>query len=306
MRIAIVGAQDAPHELACTHWSGIKKSLKQMDVEWNIFCCRSELDFEQHIIDYKPDVVIYGLIDMAINQEARDKIRKGLSKAKIVLWYTDCRTPETGQIYCDLDGTVDLFVVSNDGQKEFHKEHFNMIPQYVPQAVYPTDKPVFAQSVIDEYGDFIFIGGKINREGFETRMHLVTEIEERLGLNVINGVTPDQRAMIYKAMPKLYGSAKFTLDISHFWDIEKYTSNRFWVIPGFWGFPLTKRFPGHDELYPETVRVYWDTVDELEEKVNYYRAHEDERVEMVRKGWQWTKDHHTYRHRIERILELLK
>lgn len=301
MRIALVGAKQPIHETTCTHWSGLRKTLAKMPHEWQMFCCRYELDFEQHIIDYKPDLVIYGLIDMAEKQESREKIRKALPNAKIVFWYTDLRTPETGQITVDISATVDLFLMSNDGLKDFHKQHFGMVPEYLPQAVYPIDKP----DIIEEAkNDFIFVGGKIDCGGFEARMKLVTEIEEKYNLKVINGTTPDQRSSVYEAMPRLYSSATFSLDISHFWDVEKYTSNRYWVIPGFWGLPLTKRFPKHEELYPESVRIYWDTVEELGEKMDYYREHEDERLEMIRKGWQWTKDHHTYEHRINRIIEL--
>jgi spore maturation protein CgeB len=39
--------------------------------------------------------------------------------------------------------------------------------------------------------------------------------------------------------------------------------------------------------------------------MEYYEAHEKERLEMIRKGWEYPRDHHTYEHRIKRILELL-
>ena len=306
MKIALVGARNTPEELACTHWSGIDRTLEESEYEHKIFCCRQGDGFIAEIGRWKPDIIIYGLIDMAENQDWRKRIRFDNPQAKIAMWYTDCRTPATGQIPpVSLKETVDLFAVSNDGLKNFQKKHFGMDTVFVPQAVYPTPEPVFSQEVLDNYGNFVFIGGKINRGGFRPRMDLIVEIERRLGLRTINGVSKNERAMIYKAMPKIYGTAKFTLDIAHFWDVPKYTSNRFWVIPGMWGFPLTKRFPGCEELYPEDTRVYWDTVDELEEKMNYYRKHEDERKEMVRKGWQHTVDNHTYRHRIDKIIELL-
>lgn len=306
MKIALVGARNTPEELACTHWSGLDKTLTESEYDHKLFCCRSGDGFIQELIDYKPDVIIYGLIDIAIESKWRERIRDGLPNSKIVFWYTDCRTEATGQISAvDLSDTVDLFAVSNDGLKEYQKEHFGMEPVFVPQAVYPTPAPKFSQKVVDTYGDFIFIGGKINRGGFETRMRLVTEIEHRLGLQIVNGRTKTQRAKIYNLMPYLYGSATFSLDVAHFWDVPKYSSNRFWVIPGMWGFTLTKRFVGCEELYPEEVRVYWDTVEDLEDKMNYYRKYPEERKEIIQKGWQWTKDHHTYHHRIQVILDLL-
>jgi spore maturation protein CgeB len=300
MRIAFVGAQDRPHELACTHWSGIKSAKTEHDVK--VFCCRSGEGFVDDIIKWQPEILVYNLIDMALNEPARVKLRKELPNTKIVFWYTDCRTPETDQITVDISKTVDLFLVSNDGLKDFQAKHFGMTPQFLPQAVTPIDAPVITKEA--SY-DFLFIGGKINRGGFEKRMELITDLERNHGLTVLNGRTVNERAKLYKAMPRLYSSSTFTLDVSHFWHIPKYTSNRFWVIPGFWGFSLTKRFPQHEELYPEKVRVYWDTVEELMDIIDYYRHAEKERKDMIKKGWEWTVNHHTYAHRINRIVEIL-
>lgn len=301
MKIAFVGAQNLPHELACTHWTGIKAAAKRMPHDIRIFCCRSGEQFIQDIIDWNPDVIIYNLIDMAKEQVWREALREH-TNAKIVFWYTDCRTPKTGQISVNIKGTVDLFVTSSEDPHGFHEASFGMKPQWVPQAAEPTEKPIFSENAAV---DFMFIGGKFNKEGFKERYDLIDELERYHGLQRINGDDDETRAKIYKLMPLYYGSAKFSLDISHFWDIPKYTSNRYWVIPAFWGFGVTKRFPDHELLVPETHHVYWDTIDELADKMRYYRAHEDERKEMIYRGWQYAKEHHTYEHRIKRILELL-
>jgi len=169
-------------------------------------------------------------------------------------------------------------------------------------AAEPLESPVYSEKAMF---DFIFIGGKFHKNGFLERKRLMEDLEVNHNLKIVNGNTLGERAKVYKAMPKLYGSSKFSLDISHFWDIESYTSNRYWVIPAFFGFPVTRRFPGCEDLVPEDIHVYWDTVEELMEKMDYYRGHEKERKEMIEKGHQYAKDHHTYEHRINRIIELL-
>lgn len=308
MRFALVGADTPEHELTCTHWSGLKQAMdilksKDSTFEWAFFSCRENKGFTKQIIDWRPDIVVYGLIDMAINNEARQIIRDGLPNATICFWYADLRNGATGQIETDLSKTVDKMFLSNDGQKEFIKKHFNMEDvTYVGQAVQPIPKPQIADKAKTR---FLFIGAKSDRPGFKERCDLITELERTQGLRVVNGNLPSERSKIYQAMPKLYSSAQFSLDISHFWDIEKYTSNRFWVIPGFWGFALTKRFPGHEDLYPESVRVYWDTIEELQEKMKYYSEHESERLDMIKKGWQHTVDNHTYVHRLQKILSMV-
>ncbi len=302
MKIAFVGAQNAPHEIACTHWSGIRASAKRLEHDLRIFCCRSGQEFIDDIVEWKPDILVYNLIDMAENTAWREILRFKLPSTKIVFWYADCRTNDTGQIYANISGTVDLFLTSSDGHGEFHKKHFGMTPQWLPQAAEPLDKPVIQDNARFE---FLFIGGKINRGGFEERMKIIDQLEKNNDLKVLNGRTPEERAKVYNAMPALYGSSVFNLDISHFWHIPKYTSNRYWVIPAYFGFCLTKRFPDHEMLVPETHHVYWDTVDELMDKMLYYKEHENERQEMILKGWEYAKAHHTYEHRIRRIIELL-
>ena len=302
MRIAFVGAQDKSHELVCTHWTGLRKAFKRIDHEFRVFCCRSNDNFVDAIIAWEPHILVYNLIDMAINEGWRNKLREKLPNTKIVFWYTDCRNEDTGQVTVDISKTVDLFLTSNDGLKSFQKKSFGMTPQWLPLGAEPLNRPVFQHNA---NFDFIFIGGKFNREGFLYRMQIIDELERKHGLRTFNGRSSKERAKIYNAMPALYGSATFTLDISHFWDIPKYTSNRYWVIPAYFGFALTKRFTDHEMLVPETHHVYWDTIEELTDKMTYYRAHEDERQAMIQKGWEYAKEHHTYEHRIRKLLEML-
>lgn len=301
MRLAIVGAQNTVQERVCTHWTGLQAAFTRLPYESRLFCCRSGDRFIQDIIDWKPDILVYNLIDMAMNEAWRQELRHKLPDTKIVFWYTDCRTSATGQITVDISKTVDLFLTSSEDPKGFHKASFGMSPQWLGQAAEPLPARQYSEKAAH---DFIFIGGMFNRQGFEGRLNIVDELRKEHGLMQINGGSQIERAKVYQAMPKLYGSAKFTLDISHFWDIPKYTSNRYWVIPAFWGFGLTKRFPKHEELVPETHHVYWDTIDELLEKMDYYRKHEDERLTMIQKGWEYAKDHHTYEHRLRRLVEL--
>lgn len=303
MKIAFVGASKPIHEQYCTHWTGIDAAFKRMPHEYRRFCCRYDEIFAERIVEWKPDVLVYNLIDMALEQEEKSRwIREKLPNTKIVFWYTDCRTPQTGQIQTNISSYVDLFITSSEDPHKFHEKHFGMKPEWVGQAAEPTPSPVYSQKAATR---FLFVGGKYDRPGFKQRLEIVNELEENHGLKVVSGHSPEERAKVYEAMPLLYGSAQFTLDISHFWDIPKYTSNRYWVIPAYWGFCMTKRFPKHEELVPETHHVYWDTADELVDKMSFYETHEDERRKMIVRGWEYAKDHHTYEHRINRILGLL-
>jgi len=124
-------------------------------------------------------------------------------------------------------------------------------------------------------------------------------------LKIINSRKPDLRMKIFRAMPEIYSSSKVVLDISHLTDVQGYTSNRYFIIPAFYGLPITKRFPGCEELYPSDVRVYWDTFEEaIELKDYYYLTHEKERLKKVEQIHNYSFNHR-YKNRWSKLLTLL-
>lgn len=151
---------------------------------------------------------------------------------------------------------------------------------------------------------FVFIGGQISEGAFHARASMIENFRLKAGLTLVNSFEPKMRARIFQEMPAIYSNSKVCLDVSHFTDIKGYTSIRFFEIPAMFGFALTKRFPGCEELYPEGTRVYFDTFEEAVEKKNYYLTHEKERAAIVEAGHKHSYQH-TYDKRFRQMFELL-
>ena len=297
-KVALVIADWPAYEKYCPHFSGMQDGLRELDIGFKVFSCRPNVDI-QAIIDYQADMIVYGLLDMVRCSKGRAQIRKSCPNAKIVMWYGDLRNEETGQIPADMS-EIDMMFVSNNAQKEFYKRVWQVkdckfLPlgcsRYEPQADGKFRFP------------FVFVGAKSTGKWQGHRAMDIMRLEKE-GLKVINGAEPELREQIMKRISEIYYSSKVVLDISHFTDIDGYTSNRFWVIPASCGFALTKRFPGCEKFYPEGTRVYFDTIDECIEKMHYYLSHEKERDAIRVAGYEHAKNH-TYDKRWLEMFRLL-
>jgi len=300
-RVAIIGADWPEYEKHCPNFTGMQLGLTEMGIEHKLFGCRPTLKVEE-VIEYQPDLVIYGLLDMVRSAGLRYEIRSRLPNAKIVMWYGDLRNEETGQIYADMS-EIDGMFVSNAAQNEFYKRMWK-----VPNCHFlPLGSPVYESKYVEKYHKpFIFIGSLLVGKGMESRAENIFNLKKH-GLHVIDApaqTMPNLRARILEELPNLYRSAEVVLDWSHFTDIEGYTSNRFWIITGSGGFALTKRWPGCEEFYPEGTRAYFDTIEEAIELKEYYLSHPEER-EKIRQAGYAHAIHHTYSKRFATMFSII-
>lgn len=300
-RVAIIGADWPVHELYCPNFTGMQKGLNQLGIEHRLFGCRPKLDVDA-VIEYQPDLVIYGLIDMVKDRHKRMRIREALPNAKIVMWYGDLRNHLTrGQITADMS-EIDFMFVSNDAQSQYYKTRWR-VPNchFLPlgSAIY---NPTFSQKLSF---DFVFIGGIIIGAGFMDRAKMMWNFIAQ-GLKVIDGPSnkPTLRAKVMKNAPTIYRSSKVVLDVSHFTDIQGYTSNRFWIITASGGFALTKRWPGCEDFYPEGTRAYFDSFEEALALRDYYLEHPKEREKIRLAGYAHAKNH-TYEKRFDKMFKVI-
>lgn len=300
-RIALIASDYPLYEQYCPHFSGMQDGLKALGIEHKLFSCRPNIDTDA-IIAYKPDLVIYCLLDMVKHQAWRMRIRKGLPDAKIVMWYGDLRNEQTGQITANM-GEIDMMFISNDAQAEYYQRKWLVREcKFLPLGATiksPDVDPKFAF-------DFVFIGARITGSAFTNRVVEIGKYKHH-GLNILNADAqsqPDLRAKILKMMPTIYRSSKLCLDISHFTDIDSYTSNRFWNIPASGGVALTKRFPNCEKFYPKDSRIYFDTFEESIKLKDYYLKH-PQKLEAIRQKSIEVAKLHTYDKRFAEMFLLL-
>lgn len=305
-RVAILGAATPIYELFCPNFTGMQIALMNMGIEHRLFDIRPTVDRlnVQELVDFDPDLIVYGLIDMVKVRRLRLTIRRKLPEARIVMWYGDLRNAETGQIRADMS-EIDMMFVSNNAQLDFYEAIWN-----VPECHFlPLGSRVNDPQFVERFNfDTVFIGGLITGKGFLERRNVMQQLKSDKIIKHIDGPAwnPKLRAKIMKEMPSIYRSSKICLDWSHFTDIDGYTSNRFWIITASGGFAMTKRWPGCEEWYPEGTRVYFDTVEEFLEKREYFLNLDNwaER-EKIRLAGHVHAQLHTYEDRFERMFAKL-
>lgn len=99
----------------------------------------------------------------------------------------------------------------------------------------------------------------------------------------------------------VFQNSKVNLNIS-LKGIERGTPQRVMDILGAEGFVLTNYCPETAELFKEDEEiVMFKTPEELAEKVDYYLAHDAEREEIARKGYEKVMNCYTYERKIQEL-----
>jgi hypothetical protein len=302
LKVAFWGSTYPKYELYCPHWIGVKAGLTELGVDYKFLCCRSNFNYVDETVEFKPDLLIVGLADPLRDPATLYNIKVRLPNIKIVFWYGDLRTERTNRLFGNFNGKLDAMFVSNDGQRQFWQENLRIKNiHFLPLACEVMEKPIYNPKFAFKT---VFIGSKTFSVDFDKRAKMVNDFE-RCGVKRIDSKDHKMRLKIYEKMPEIYSSSKISLDISHYTEIQGYTSVRYWEIPAMWGFALTKRFPGCEEFYPESMRAYFDTFEEAMEKIRYYLAHEEERLKMVELSHEHAKNH-THAKRFEEMFKILE
>lgn len=295
----VVNLNNPQTEWNCTHWTGMRRSAEEMGFEYHEIEARDATlsDVVSKLEEIQPDLVIYGMTD-PIDKGWGAQI-KAVTGCPGVLWYCDLANDGNMTKEQDLSGFIDLMFLSNVGQISMYEKRFNVKVMYLPQAVYPVDKPLFNPEYVT---DIVFIGAI--RGGYWTeRTKVIEYLEKFYPVTIINGNSKEERNHHYRLMPEYYGSAKICLDISGNWKVPYYCSNRYYVTTGLGGFCITRYFPGCEEIYPDGVgKRYFERGHEARRLINYYLKYPEERELVRTRGLEHAKKFHTYKHRWKAIL----
>ena len=107
-------------------------------------------------------------------------------------------------------------------------------------------------------------------------------------------------------LPKLYNTSKINLNMTNATILEGFPM-RVFEVPGFGGFLLTDYRPMLGEFFEigKEVVCYMD-IEDLRGKIKYYLAHPDERKEIARRGQERVLKEHTYRHRMQKLIDTMR
>ena len=157
-----------------------------------------------------------------------------------------------------------------------------------------------------------YIGMKLaSVERIRTLLHLAEHFQvvlyTRSNPSILGQAGVDVRggADTLTEMPKIFQASKVNLNMT-MRPIETGLSLRVWDVLGCGGFLITNyqsEIPGYFEIGKD-LETY-ESASELDEKIQYYLTHENERVEIAINGYEKTAQHHTYERRIAQMIKVL-
>lgn len=105
-------------------------------------------------------------------------------------------------------------------------------------------------------------------------------------------------------MPKVFNQSKINMNFT-IRNIRTGIPLRVWDVLGAGGFLLTN-FQVELPAYFENGKdlVYYESLDDMERKAEYYLTHEEERLEIAERGRKKVKELHSYEDRIAKMLEI--
>lgn len=163
--------------------------------------------------------------------------------------------------------------------------------------------------------EFLYAQYVINRQITSTeRIELLTAIGQRFPYDLY---TPNEAITLpgcvnhgpvdyYDMAPYVFKHARINLNIT-LRSIKSGIPLRAFDILGAGGFLLSNFQADFEDCYvPDEDFVFFESREDLLQKIEYYLTHEDERAAIAWNGFQKTASCHTYQHRVEEILSCLK
>ena len=160
---------------------------------------------------------------------------------------------------------------------------------------------IYGQYVINRYITSLERKEAFTRIGEKYKFDLYTYEKDFTLPNCINHGPIES----YEGSPYIYKTAKINMNIS----LRSITTGiplRCFEIMGSGGFLLSNYQADFDDCYTAFEDyAYYEDLDDMMDKIDYYLTHEKERKEIAENGYRKTLENYTYEHRIKQILEVV-
>ncbi|MET8648431.1 glycosyltransferase [Nocardia aurea] len=156
--------------------------------------------------------------------------------------------------------------------------------------------------------EIIFTGSRGYHPEYSFRATLVDWLKETYGDRFGHYGNDGIRTLRQHDLNVALASAKIVVGDSCFGGRPNYVSDRYYEVRGRFGCLLHGQVDGVDSHgvghYLTASEVGADrALASLQEQIEYWLAHDDERESMRRTGFEWVKNNETYTHRAQEILD---
>ncbi len=219
-------------------------------------------------------------------------------RAKLLLWDADANSEDRRKTWEERLHVPDIIVTSVLAIAQEFKSKTNKIvwmPQYYDNIYYKSTIPVNQQF------DIVFLGGLDTR-----RKEILHKLSQKFSVAY-------HWHMFGSEMANSYNQAKIALGIN--WNQTSYeyvgpftTSDRIFKAMGCGIFYLVDPIKNIELLFKPEVHLgmYNGTYEDLEEKIEYWLEHEQERLEVAKQGQEEIMRNHTLEVRIKQYWQLME
>ena len=214
------------------------------------------------------------------------------------------------------DGLLDVQRLMN-GQQLLEQSITNELVEVIKNTAgdfYPSDMSIHNIDKFVAVNDYLslemtvrdredLLSGIDTASGHEKRLHVFTRSDVKALRKRAPGIEFHGGVRSLDEMPMVFRQSRINLNPT-MRSIQMGLPQRIWDVLGAGGFLLTNyqvEIPEYFEI-GKHLEVY-ESVEEACEKIEYYLAHEDERIEIARAGYELVKEKHTV---IARVVEMIK
>lgn len=251
--------------------------------------------------NYRPHLVVLGHCDMIAN-ETLAAIRDMLPESRIVYRNVDAlQTPANAASLRHRLAAVDAAFVTTAGEalRGFAQPGARL--HYIPNPVDAAVDSLQSFARTDQRFDLLFAFGSDTGSGDvrvdasrKLRQHLPEMAFEVRGLE-----KPPVRGMAYF---DLLADSRMGLSLNRYNEHYLYSSDRMAQYTGNGLLTFVRRSTGFTDLYREEDLGFFDGIDELVDKLTYYRANDSQRRAVAEAGWR--KSHRMFDSaRVARFME---
>lgn len=216
------------------------------------------------------------------------------------------RDLNTDPVYKDIQH---FFTVDPDMANWFNKNTM-VTGHYLPPGVYHEETVMAEPSIKPNYKhDVIFVGSKRYHPEWPYRPRLITWLQANyknrfahFGGDSMNGVVRGER------LNQLYADTKVVVGDSLVPNFTKagYWSDRIYETIGRGGFIIHPYVKGLENEFEDRKHVVFYNFNDfggLKHLIDYYLVHDEERERIRKQGFEHVKNHYTYMHRWQYIID---
>lgn len=230
------------------------------------------------IININPDLLLLGHSELVYTGTLK-KIKESFPNIKIAMWWVDPFDRITH--INDRLPYLDTFFATTSPEyyKQFFTNRTNF--EYMPNMCDDSIETLKAFENTAHDNDLIFIGrSDDNRKDFINKLSEIDEIDFKIFGN-------NKKSLIFgQDFLNTIAKSKMALNYSRYNDIPLYSSDRVIQLLAQGCLVFSPKIPDFDTLFLEDEIIYFDSFEDLKEKLIFYKNNEKKRLEISTKGWE--------------------